>query len=97
MATSLKFGKVGRPPAMVPTVVIDKHVPLPSFFPQIQFPFGDMDVGDSFFVEARLDATSMLARVRSKFRYWRISQCPRPKVAVTVRKVEGGVRCWRIE
>ncbi len=86
----------GRPPSQVPVVTIEKGVPMPTTLPQVSLPFGEMDVGDSFFLEARLDATSMMARVRSKYRYWLRGQCPRPETRIAIRKVEGGVRCWRV-
>ncbi len=88
--------KGGRPPSRVPVVPIDKGVPMPSVSPGIQFPFAEMEVGDSFFVEARLDATSAMARIRAKHRYWLMGQCPRPAMRIAIRKVDGGVRCWRV-
>ena len=96
MRAELKIARGGRPPSTVPQVRIEKGVPLPEVHPAVQFPWADMQVGDSFFVPATLDVTSMMARVRSKFRYWRLGQCPRPDVGIVIRKVDGGLRCWRL-
>lgn len=96
MTAPVKLVKGGRPPAPIPAVVIEKGVPIPPVQERIAFPFAEMEVGDSFFVAATLDATSVMARIRAKHRYWRLGQCPRPEMRVTIRKVPGGVRCWRV-
>ncbi len=65
---------------------IDKNIPLPKA--RSQFPFHDMEIGDSFCVtEDKLRSTRTLAntfggKLNRKF---------------TVRKFEGGYRCWRIK
>lgn len=85
----------GRPPLAVPQVTIEKGIPIPIADTPMAFPFGDMEPGDSFFVPCSLERVSMHARIRSRFRYWSMRQCPRVDMAITVQRVDGGLRCWR--
>ena len=71
---------------------IDKGVEIPAKRARRRnYPFREMEVGDSFFVPTDKPANvsaSICGCVRSS-RY--------PGKRFTSRKVEGGVRCWRIE
>ena len=80
------------------TFPIEKNIPIPpiSFGRHLHYPLRDMDVGDSFFVVIEpFDLKE--AQSRGK----RILGCGRDKRMApkkfTVRIVDGGVRCWRIE
>lgn len=90
-------GRPGRPRKTVPTVTIEKGIPIPIAPEPIEFPFADMEVGDSFYVPCATERVSMQGRLRARFRYWLMKQCPRPNVRITTHRVDGGLRCWRIE
>ncbi|MFN9086720.1 MAG: hypothetical protein ACK6DP_05125 [Gemmatimonas sp.] len=96
MTAPVKLVKGGRPPVEMPAVVIEKGVPVPPLTERMPLPFSAMEVGDSFFVAAKYDALSVMARIRSRHRYWQMGQCPRPEMRITIRRVAGGVRCWRV-
>lgn len=72
---------------------IEKDVPLVEWKrgPKYTYPFGDMQVGDSFFVRAeprfRGLHNSALNFVRKH----------EPDKKFSVRRVEGGFRCWRVK
>jgi hypothetical protein len=73
-------------------IVIQKSVPIPSKSggarPRL-YPFGDMKVGDSFFVPN--------GRLRTIGHCWRsFRKTHKSKWKFTARTVDGGVRCWRI-
>ena len=55
-----------------------------------KYPFNLMDIGDSFFVPCEKSGTAILQRNISQ-----LARNRRPK-KFTVRRLEGGVRCWRI-
>ena len=66
-------------------ITIDKGVPLQT--QRQKYPFAQMAIGDSFFV-----AGSTTRRLSAAVSYWdkhHGTKC-------TVRKVDGGVRVWRI-
>lgn len=74
------------------SIVIESGVPAPSG--RAGYPFGAMDVGDSFLVEADEDsskkvATSIGASARNYAR--------KSGGKFSVRTVDEGVRCWRVE
>ena len=62
----------------------------------MKYPFREMKIGQSFYVstpEGLLAGDVISQRVRSA-----ATQCARRfNLKFTVRKVKGGVRCWRIE
>jgi hypothetical protein len=86
----------GRPPITGPRPVVEKGVPMPEQALLLQFPFDAMEIGDSFFVACQLDRVSMTSRIRSRFRYWKMKQCPRVAMTISVQRVDGGLRCWRM-
>ena len=69
-------------------IEVEKNIPLPRTETAGKYPWHSMEVGESFFV------TGDVKRVRnvlcSSFGRFK------PK-KFSLRKVEGGVRCWRIE
>ena len=71
---------------------IDKDIPIPSGY--IKFPFGEMEVGDSFFVplgnrEVSSIQASVMASAAGRF--------PERKFLTRSLKDEKGVRVWRIK
>ena len=66
-------------------ITIDKGVPLQTN--RQKYPFAQMAIGDSFFVA---DISSL--KLSSAASYWD----KRHGTKFTVRKVDGGVRVWRI-
>jgi hypothetical protein len=80
------------------TIPVDKGIPVPDHsnaggHGQRVYPFTSMDVGDSFFVPYLGGRPDVLKSLRSLAPYYRNKQ----GVRFTVRKVDGGVRVWRIE
>jgi len=67
--------------------VIDKNVPVPTRSPYSKYPFGAMAVGDSFFYPG---PTSEY--VRNAAHHWGKNNGAK----FSVRKDDGGYRCWRI-
>ena len=63
---------------------IDKGIPYPAR--KAKYPFNEMDVGDSFFIEAGFDAARSSSAVFGS----------RNNKKFSFRKVDGGFRCWRI-
>jgi len=76
-------------------IAIDKEIPIPesrkSTGRKRMYPFHDLDVGDSFFVETN----EPHHRVKSLLQSVRKSRFPDKKF--TTRIVNGGVRCWRVK
>lgn len=71
-------------------VQIEKGIPVPPRFgPLAAVQRGLMEVGDSYFIKGE-NAASERNRVHS----WR--QHNRPEWSFSVRRVEGGVRVWRV-
>jgi hypothetical protein len=74
---------------MAAVVVIEKGIPVPQLHQSAKFPFGVMEVGDSFFV---VGVTAMTLH-QSMRRH-------RPRRFTSRRLTEGGVRgirIWRVE
>lgn len=66
---------------------VDKGIPAPQPREVVEYPYEQMDVGDSFFVEGgTLNRMCYRNRRAGEKLGWRF----------TVRKVEGGVRVWRV-
>lgn len=76
-------------------ITIDKGIPVPALRTRVsKYPWPSMAVGDSFFVEAT--AEEMKARLASISR-GATAAAKKLGVQFTVRKVDGGVRVWRVE
>jgi len=77
-------------------ILIDKNVDIPTRNKRRGkkiYPFGTMDVGDSFFVECTKDD---LSRTQCLI----LASCRPGRFdgkMFTTRRVEGGIRCWRLE
>jgi hypothetical protein len=72
---------------------IEKAIPIPVFAREYvsEYPFAEMGVGDSFLVES--DQRSDHRRVRSRSQYYaRLNN-----VRFVTRRVNGGLRVWRVE
>ncbi len=71
-----------------PLYEIDKHIPIPPRYARDQYPWAQMKVGDSFFVEGdakAIDAAKSAARYRAR----------KAGEKCTMRKKANGVRIWR--
>lgn len=66
---------------------IEKGVPAPGR--RTKYPFGEMEVGDSFFVEHG-NASALSNAACSYARYWK------KPFKYSARRVDGGARIWRI-
>ncbi len=65
---------------------IDKGIPIPPPVADRKYPLRTMEIGDSFFVlAADIHKTGLYNGAR------------RAGIRVTVRKVPGGLRCWRVQ
>jgi hypothetical protein len=72
---------------------IESGVPLPEpVSGRASYPFGSMNVGDSFFVAAAHDDLLARDRLASAASYFGI----RNKMKFARRKVDGGFRVWRL-
>lgn len=73
--------------------VIEKGVPVVDSRgrPNV-YPFGQMEIGDSFFASKDTDKSLHMNTVRRAASAW----ATRHGVKMIVRKVEGGVRIWRV-
>jgi hypothetical protein len=70
---------------------IDKDIPIPDYKRgAAKYPFGDMAIGDSFFI---LADTRGLNSLRSRAS----TAGRRGKKMFSVRKAENGARVWRVE
>jgi len=69
---------------------IEKNVPSPTTDGKSKYPFGEMSIGDSFFVSDYDSITH--GRLRSAAQ----SYGKKNSMKFTVRKVDGGIRVWRI-
>lgn len=82
---------------------IESNIPIPEAQRgriRKKYPFQEMQVGDSFLVpvtdvEGKWNASKMNNRITSAARQYQ--QQNNPLFRVICRKVEGGVRCWRID
>ena len=66
---------------------VEKGIPAPAPREVVEYPYDDMEVGDSFFVEGG---------TLNKLCYQNRKAGIRLDAKFTVRKVEGGVRVWRL-
>lgn len=78
-------------------IKIERGVPIPpparsrSAERQNKYPFDTMEVGDSFFVATKADETS--AGIQRRLTACAAMHKP---MRYATRRVDGGVRCWRI-
>lgn len=72
---------------------IESGVPLPPPHPEPKYPLRKMAVGQSFFVPASKAARNAPKSIHAQARYIRHACAG---FQVTVRKVKGGLRVWRI-
>jgi hypothetical protein len=76
---------------------IEKDVPLPerTYGTASEYPFAEMDIGDSFFVpygtSSEIERKTLLAKVKNSASYARKKKLG----GFAVRGVPGGVRCWK--
>jgi hypothetical protein len=76
-------------------ITIDKGIPVPTMrIRPSKYPWADMDVGDSFLVEATAEEMKARSASISRGATAAAKQLGRK---FTVRKVDGGVRVWRTE
>lgn len=76
-------------------IKIEKGIPVPNKNLKIQYPFDEMEVVDSFFIDSNnMDINKLQIKIATKATYYksRINN----KVKFTCKKVDNGVRCWRI-
>ena len=69
---------------------IDNHVPIPKYAPKhgsAKYPFREMEVGDSFFIERKEDVHRAKAAARM--------MANRTRLVFTMRREDNGVRIWR--
>ena len=85
------------------SIKIDKGVPIPKQTrrtPTFNYPFGEMDIGDSFFVtpDSQQTPEQLLARARHQYRNFAKQQDPEPKFTAKIAEENGvvGVRVWKI-
>jgi hypothetical protein len=72
-------------------IKIDKNVPIPAGGKKTKYPFAEMQVGDSFFLPC--DGETERASVLT---YAKNHRKTTPNFAITTRKVDGGLRVWRV-
>jgi hypothetical protein len=70
---------------------IEKGIKIPEFFCHRKYPLSEMEVGDSFFVEGTLKKNTINTAVS----WWSKRKGNTRKF--TIRKVDGGIRVWRIK
>ena len=75
------------PGAVSPTFVIEKGIPVAKARGRKKYPFGDMEVGDSFLA----DMSQRQRLANAACFYGKRNNC-----RFTVRAVEGGIRVWRV-
>ena len=73
---------------------IDKNVPIPANVLGKKYFFDEMQVGDSFFVRTKNTPYDKHKAAASITRCAKVSKVEGLKV--TVRRVDNGVRCWRV-
>ena len=69
---------------------VEKGIPFPRV--RLRYPFREMKVGDSFFMPCADEEKRRIARRLSS-----TTSNPKNGGRFTVRRVEGGVRVWKIE
>ena len=77
-------------------IKIDKNIPIPPTNRKCgayKYPFAEMKVGDSFFTKAT--TIQQVAQLRSGFNV--IVKKIGGNYKITTKKIEGGLRVWRVE
>lgn len=69
---------------------IEKNIPLPENHKKPKYPFSDMQVGDSFFIQQGKKKTINASAAR-----YAMLQNPRWKFVLI--NIDDGCRCWRTE
>jgi len=78
-------------------IKIDKSIPIPIRTRRGTYPFADMQIGDSFFVTLKNDyktKRSLASSIHGSAKYMKKTI---KDFKITIRSVENGVRCWRVE
>lgn len=70
-------------------IKIDKGIPVPTsrWGRARKYPFGDLEIGDSFFTDTKQETVGSSVAIYAKFN----------KKKLTTRSENGGTRVWRIE
>jgi len=81
-------------------IKIDKNVPIPKSRKEgygIKYPFGEMDIGDSFEIKAnsRKEIINIRGRIFSACSYY--NKLTTIKIKITTRLINNKIRCWRIK
>uniref|UniRef100_A0A6M3LZ78 Uncharacterized protein n=1 Tax=viral metagenome TaxID=1070528 RepID=A0A6M3LZ78_9ZZZZ len=72
---------------------IDKNIPIPS---KLKYPFGEMEIGDSFEIDVGEDSTEHVSAT-TREAIWRFRK-NHPLLKFSLRTIdEKHIRCWRIE
>lgn len=95
--------KESSPPRVTKSILVEKYpiekgIPIPPKEIDDPYPFSDMEVGDSFRVPIILDTLPhrVYSRCSTAIKRYR-KEHPERKFLLRTLKVEGYVRCWRIE
>lgn len=74
-------------------ITIEKNIPMPEARSKGRYPYADMQVGDSFYLETKgVDEIGVARRLRgSSFLYGKKSGAK-----FSVRKMDDGFRVWRV-
>ena len=75
---------------------IDKNIPVPISTTR-KYPFADMQIGDSFFVALEDDNKTTHSIAASLHSSVKTIKKVIKDFKITVRSVESGVRCWRVQ
>jgi hypothetical protein len=75
-------------------IKIEKGIPVPERS-NIKYPWGRMEVGDSFFVKCEYSKIKHHS-VNGSMYYWK-KRNKKDDWKFTVRRVDGGIRAWRIK
>jgi len=76
---------------------VKKNIPIPKKIKtrwDLRYPFGKMDVGDSFFIDCKPEE---LFRTKKRVTSSISSFGMRHKMKFTLREVKNGLGCWRIK
>ena len=75
-------------------IKIDKNIPVPANA-SARYPWAEMEVGDSFFVEDKENIYSQQSSLSTAGRVW--ANAHKNGSKFITRKVEKGLRIWRIK
>ena len=78
-------------------IKIDKSIPIPIKVTSLKYPFADMQIGDSFFVALEKKHKTKRSMASSIHGCAKKMQKVIKDFKITIRSVEGGVRCWRVQ